>query len=140
MEFQPVSMDLTYEGGMRFTAENQKGLKIPIDAHTHLGGSGEIPNPIDYFIASFGGCVGIKILLILSDQKIHPELLNIKILATRKQDLPAVFEKIHFIISLKGPKDEAFINKMISDTMTFFCPIAAMIMEVSEVTWEHSIT
>lgn len=139
MEFQPVSMILRYEGGMRFTAENQKGLKIPIDAHAHLGGSGEIPNPIDYFIASFAGCVGIKILLVLSDHDIHPELFNIEILATRKQVLPAVFEKIHIIISLKGPIEEAFAINMISNVMTFLCPIAAMIMEVSEVTWEHSI-
>jgi putative redox protein len=139
MEFQPVIMNLTYEGGMSFTAENQNGLKVPIDAHVHLGGKGEIPNPIDYFIASLGGCVGIKILLVLSDHQIVPSFLNIEIQASRKQNLPAVFDKVHLIITISGEMDDKLVSDTLTQTMTLLCPIAVMFAEASEVTWEHRI-
>ncbi|HWQ66424.1 MAG TPA: OsmC family protein [Methanospirillum sp.] len=124
---------------MQFTAENNDGLKIPIDAHLHLGGKGLTPNPIDYLIASLGGCVGIKILLDLSDTGITPEVLLIDIQGTRKQTLPAVFEQVHLIITIKAPIDDVRLSETLTKTMRFLCPIAAMFGSVSEVTWEHRI-
>jgi len=102
MEFKPVNMKVTYEGSMGFTAENQDGITIPIDAHVHLGGRGITPNPIDYLFASLGGCIGIKILLDLSDKGIKPDSLEIATHATRKQVLPPTFEKVHHVITIKG--------------------------------------
>ena len=132
-------MDISYEGGMHFTAETTKGLKIPIDAHVHLGGSGISPNPIDYLISSLGGCIGIKIILALSDKAIIPDLLTIGIHATRKQTLPAIFDRVHLTITLKGVMNEGMMNTILTRTMTELCPIAAMFMSVSEVTFEQRI-
>ena len=140
MEFKPVEMTLVHEEKMRFTATSPSGVVIPIDAHTHLGGGGAIPNPIEYLIASLGGCVGIKILLSLSDEKIVPERLHISIRATRRQTLPATFDHVHFVVSLTGMMDEQLIAGILSRTMDHLCPIAAMFAEVGEVTWESRIS
>ncbi len=139
MEFKPVTMDLTYEGGMRFTATGQNGVTIPIDAHLHLGGGGRTPNPIDYLIASLGGCVGIKILLSLGDQGIVPGSLTIGIHGTRRQSLPAVFDKVHFKIALTAPVDDARVKEIMDRTLAYLCPIAAMFAEVGELTYECRI-
>lgn len=139
MEFKPVSMTLSHTGGMQFNAVTPAGSVIPIDAHVHLGGGGQIPNPIDYLIASLGGCVGIKILLALMDQGITPDLLTIGILATRRQALPAVFERVHLTITLTCGVDEAVISNILTRTVSHLCPIAAMFAEVGEVTFEHHV-
>jgi putative redox protein len=140
MEFKPVSMDLTYDGGMRFTAAGRNGVRIPIDAHLHLGGGGNVPNPIDYLIASLGGCVGIKILLSLSDNGIVPEILTIGIHGTRRQTLPAVFDHVHFEITIAAPVDDARIKEIMDRTLAYLCPISAMFGEVGELTYEYRIS
>lgn len=139
MEFRPVEMTVSHEGGMQFTAISQSGARIPIDAHLHLGGSGQIPNPIDYLIASLGGCVGIKILLSLSDNGITPDGLTIGITAVRRQTLPAVFDKVHLSISLTGSMDDDLVTGIVTRTMTKLCPIAAMFAEIGDVTFEQQI-
>jgi putative redox protein len=139
MEFKPVAMDLTYEGGMRFTASGQNGVRIPIEAHLHLGGEGNAPNPIDYLIASLGGCVGIKILLSLSDKGIVPERLTIGIRGTRKQSLPAVFDHVHFEIVLTASVDDAQVREIMDRTLAYLCPVSAMFAEVGELTYEYRV-
>jgi len=138
-EFKPVTMIVRHTGGMSFSAHTSTGLTIPIDAHVHLGGSGAIPNPIDYLFASLGGCIGIKILLDLGDRGIHPEELQIETKATRKQDLPATFETVHHVISLKASCDENAIIESLSRTMSFLCPIAVLFGETSHMTWEFQL-
>jgi putative redox protein len=139
MEFQPVLMTVSHTSGMQFTAETSSGLIIPIDAHVHLGGGGKIPNPIEYLIASLGGCVGIKILLSLSDKGITPDLLTIRIQAERRQELPAVFERVHLIVTLSGLVGSDQISDIMTRTLSHLCPIAAMFAGVGNVTFEHHI-
>jgi len=139
MEFTPVSMTVSYTGGMQFTAETSSGVTIPIDAHVHLGGGGKIPNPIDYLIASLGGCVGIKILLSLKDQGITPDQLTIGIHAERRQELPAVFEKVHLVVTVSGWVDDPQITRILGRTLSHLCPIAAMFAGVGKVTFEHHV-
>lgn len=136
MEFKPVTMTVRHTGEMSFSAHTSTGLTIPIDAHVHLGGGGAIPNPIDYLFASLGGCIGIKILLDLGDKGMKPEQLVIETTATRKQDLPATFETVHHVISLKYSCDEATIADTLKKTMTLLCPIAVIFGETSTMTWE----
>lgn len=139
MEFNPVDMTVSYDGGMRFSAALPSGESIRIDAHRHLGGGGKAPNPIDYLIASLGGCVGIKILLALSDHDIVPDEMTIAIHATRRQTMPALFDRVHLTITLRAAVDDEQIRGIIDQTITRFCPIAAMFAEVGELTAEHRI-
>jgi len=140
MEFAPVSMTVMHENGMRFTARAQTGLIIPIDAHRHLGGGGEIPNPIDYLFASLGGCVGIKILLSLSDDGIVPDHLEIAIEGTRRQTLPATFDHVHFIVTITAPVPGERLTRILDQTMTRLCPVAAIFVQTGKVTFEHRIS
>jgi len=139
MEFKPVTMQVSHEGGMRFSAKTSTGLTIPIDAHVHLGGKGQIPNPIDYLFASLDGCIGIKILLVLGDKGIVPELLTIDTHATRKQTLPATFEHVHHVITLQGNMDDALVTETLDRTMTLLCPVAVIFGETAKMTWEYKI-
>ncbi|MDD1713072.1 MAG: hypothetical protein LUQ69_07910, partial [Methanoregulaceae archaeon] len=95
MEWKPVDMTVTCTGNMTFTASTSTGISFPMEAPAGMGGQGKVPNPIQYLIGSLGGCVGVKILLALSDNGIVPQDLMIGIHGTRKKTMPAFFDHVH---------------------------------------------
>lgn len=140
MEWKPVDMTVTFNGGMRFTACTPSGeIAFPMEAPVGMGGEGTIPNPIQYLIGSLGGCVGVKILLALSDKGIVPDEMTIAIHGTRKKTMPAFFDHVHLTITLRADAGEALVPTIIDQTLTRLCPIAAMFAEVGEVTAEYRI-
>jgi putative redox protein len=139
MEWKPVDLTVTYNGDGGFTAGTPSGISFPMEAPVGMGGHGKIPNPIQYLVGSLGGCVGVKILLALSDNGIVPEDLTIGIHGTRKKSMPAFFDQVHLTITLRTEADDALISRIIEQTLTRLCPIAAMFAEVGNVSAEHRI-
>nr|WP_320160265.1 OsmC family protein [uncultured Methanoregula sp.] len=140
MEWKPVDMTVVYNGNGEFTARTSSGITYAMEAPVGMGGHGKVPNPIQYLVGSLGGCVGVKIILALSDNGIIPEELTIGIHGTRKKTMPAFFDTVHLTITLRADADEAMVSDIIEQTLTRLCPIAAMFAEVGEVTAEHRIT
>lgn len=138
-EWKPVDMTVTYQGNGAFTASLPSGITFPMEAPVGMGGHGTLPNPIQYLVGSLGGCVGVKILLALSDNGIVPDGMTIAIHGTRKKTMPAFFDHVHLKITLRADADEAPVGTIIDQTLTRLCPIAAMFAEVGEVTAEHRI-
>jgi putative redox protein len=140
MEWKPVDMTVSYNGDGRFTARTpDDGIAFAMEAPVGMGGNGTVPNPIQYLVGSLGGCVGVKILLALSDKGIVPEELTIGIIGTRKKTMPAFFDHVHLTITLRADADDAMVSTIIGQTLTRLCPIAAMFAEVGGVTAEHHI-
>jgi putative redox protein len=139
MEWKPVEMTVTCNGNMGFTARTPSGVSFPMEAPVGMGGQGKVPNPIQYLVGSLGGCVGVKILLALSDKGIVPEEMTIGIHGTRKKTMPAFFDHVHMTITLRANADDAMVSAIIEQTLTRLCPIAAMFAECGEVTAEHRI-
>jgi putative redox protein len=139
MEWKPVDMIVTWKEKMAFTACTSTGVSFPMEAPVGMGGEGKIPNPIQYLVGSLGGCVGVKILLALSDKGIVPADMTIGIHGTRKKTMPAFFDHVHLTITLRADADDAMVSAIIEQTLTRLCPIAAMFAEVGEVTAEHRI-
>lgn len=140
-EWKPVDMTVTWNGKMAFTAAVPGGeIAFPMEAPATMGGSGTVPNPIQYLIGSLGGCIGVKILLALSDNGIVPEGLSIAIHGTRKKTMPAFFDHVHLDITLRAPAaDNALVKNIIDQTLDRLCPVAAMFAEVGDVTAEHRV-
>ncbi len=139
MEWKPVDMTVAWCGNMEFSASTPSGISFPMEAPAGMGGHGKVPNPIQYLIGSLGGCVGVKILLALSDNGIVPDGLTIGIHGTRKKTMPAFFDHVHLIITIRADADDAMVGTIIGQTLARLCPIAAMFAEVGEVTAEHQI-
>jgi putative redox protein len=139
MNQTPVLMNVMYEDGMRFIAENNAGQIIPVEPGMIPGGSGKTPNPIDYLLASLGGCAAIKLLLDLKERDAQPASLRVAIAGTRQEKPPAVFESLHLTFYLTGDLDERVVAYAIQETMTVMCPVAVMMGRAAEVTWEQRI-
>ena len=139
MEWKPVDMTITYNGDGAFTARTSSGISFPMEAPVGMGGHGKIPNPIQYLVGSLGGCIGVKILLALSDNGIAVEEMAIGIHGTRKKTMPAFFDHVHLTVTLRANADDAMVTAIIGQTLARLCPIAAMFAECGEVTAEHRI-
>ncbi|MDO9325921.1 MAG: OsmC family protein [Methanoregula sp.] len=139
MEWKPVDMTVTYKGDGEFSARTSSGITYAMEAPVGMGGHGKMPNPIQYLVGSLGGCIGVKILLALSDNDIVPEELTIGIHGTRKKTMPAFFDHVHLMITLRANVDEDLVSTIIDQTLARLCPIAAMFAEVGEVTAELRI-
>jgi putative redox protein len=139
-EWKPVDMTVTYNGDGAFTARTAAGdISFPMEAPVGMGGHGKCANPIQYLVGSLGGCVGVKILLALSDNGIVPSEMSIAIHGTRVRTMPAYFDKVHLTITLRADVDEAMMKNIVDQTLARLCPIAAMFAEVGEVTAECRI-
>jgi putative redox protein len=138
-EWKPVDMTVTYNGDGKFTGLTSTGIEFPMEAPVGMGGQGKFANPIQYLIGSLGGCVGVKILLALGDNGIVPSGMSIAIHGTRVRTMPAYFDKVHLIITLRADADDGLMKNIIGQTLTRLCPIAAMFGEVGEVTAECRI-
>ncbi|MFA6226661.1 MAG: OsmC family protein [Methanoregula sp.] len=139
MKQAPILMNVSYESGIKFIAENGAGQKISVEPGLVLGGSGKPPNPIDYLLASLGSCAGIKVLLDLVESNAKPDSLKVTITGTRRETPPAVFEKLHLTFFLTGILDDRTVAAAIHETMILMCPVAVMMGKATEVTWEHRI-
>lgn len=130
---------ISYEGGMQFVAENSTGCKTPIEPAVFMGGSGKVPNPIDYLVIGLGGCTSIKMIMDISEKGFKVDSFTMKVDGTKSKTPPGLFEKLHLIITLSGDLDEHAVAEIIQDTIMHTCPVAAMFRKLMEITWEHHI-
>ncbi len=130
---------MSYKGGMQFVAENSTGYKIPIEPAVSMGGSGKIPNPIDYLIAGLGGCTGIKMIMDISGKGFKVDSFTMRIDGTKSKTPPGIFEKLHLVITLSGDLDDRTVAEVIEETIMHTCPVAAMFRKTAEITWEYHI-
>lgn len=135
---KPV-MTILYEGGMQFVAENSTGYKIPMEPVAAMGGSGKVPNPIDYLVAALGGCTSIKMIVDISGKGLKVNSFTMKIDGVKSKTPPGIFEKLHLVITLSGDLDESTVAEVIQDTIMHTCPVASMFRKSMEITWEYHI-
>jgi len=139
MDQAPLMMRISHNGDLQFVAENPAGLIIPVEPGLMLGGSGTIPNPIDYLLAALGSCAGIKVLIKLKENGIMPDSLMVLITGTRRAIPPAVFEELHLTFHFTGTIEKKTVAEAINETMTLMCPVAVMIGRAVDITWEYRI-
>jgi putative redox protein len=132
-------MTMSYKGGMQFDAENGTGYKIPVEPAVSMGGSGKIPNPIDYLIAGLGGCTSIKMIMDISGKGFKVDSFTMRIDGTKSKTPPGIFEKLHLVITLSGDLDDRIVAEVIKETIMHTCPVAAMFRKTAEITWEYDI-
>lgn len=133
------SATVTSAGGLKFVAATSMGNEIFFEPSPVLGGSGKIPNPLEYYIAAIGGCAAIKTQIDLATLGTAPESVQVKVDCIRSEALPQILKTIHVTFTLKGELDDTKVAAVIRDVMTLHCPVAVMAAASAKVTWEHRI-
>ena len=102
------------------------GNEIFFEPSPMLGGSGKIPNPMEYYIAAIGGCAAIKTQIDLTALGTAPESVEVQVNCTRSDALPQILKTIHVTFTLKGRLEDTKVAEVIRDVMTLHCPVAVM--------------
>lgn len=126
-------------GGLKFVATTNMGNDIFFEPSPLLGGTGRIPNPLEYYIAAIGGCAAIKTQIDLATLGTAPESMKVQVDCTRSEELPQILKTIHVTFTLEGRLDDTKVAAVIREVMTLHCPVAVMAAASAKMTWEHRI-
>jgi putative redox protein len=116
---------------------NSREHVVKINASPDIGGKDEGFRPMELVAGSLAGCSSIDILQILNKQKISPASFEVKVNATRKDEVPAIFERIHleFFVSEEVPRDK--LLRAISLSMEKYCSVTKILEPTCIIT--HSL-
>jgi putative redox protein len=84
-----MTTHLTWNGELRFTGKNGKGLETSIDGNTESGAS-----PMELLLEAVGGCSAIDVVLILQKMREPLARLEVALEGTRAEDPPRYYTSI----------------------------------------------
>ncbi len=91
-----------WKGKMKFSATDESGHTITMDAPIQAGGENTAPSPLTLILMSVAGCTGIDIVSILGKMKQEIEWFNIQVEGQRADDHPKVYTNVNLIYQFKG--------------------------------------
>jgi uncharacterized OsmC-like protein len=117
--------------------KNSLNQVIELNAAPSLGGKDKGFRPMELVAGSLAGCSAIDVLHILNKQKIRPHSFDVKVNATRKDEVPATFERIHleFFVSEEVPRDK--LIRAIELSMDKYCSVTKILEPTCIIT--HSL-
>lgn len=120
--------------GMAFLAETGSGHLVNMDGAPEAGGRNLAPRPMELLLAGTGGCTAFDVVMIL--KKGRHEILDCQVAlsATRAEEDPKVFTRIHFAFKVTGKnlKREAVL-RAIELSKEKYCSASIMLGKTAEI-------
>ena len=121
-----ASVEVEWEGGLRFTARDAYGHALTVDAPEGTGApfSGFMPGEL--LLTSLAGCSGIDVVEILRKQRQEVLHLDITTTGTQQPDPPWRWEEIelHYVVTGRGLSRTA-VERAIRLSETRYCSVGA---------------
>jgi putative redox protein len=126
-------------GDMKFKAEDEKGNEIIMEAASRAGGSGNGTAPLELFLASLGGCIGVNTMVVLQEMGIRYESFHATVRGYRKGSIPRVFKRIDVSIRIGGDLEERDVKKALTTVITSRCPLSVLVGSAVKLTWNYEL-
>jgi len=124
----------------KLMAENDLGIKIPMDAAPDIGGGNEGFRPMQLLLAGLGGCAAIDLIMILKKQRQNLKDIEIKVTGDREPNaIPSPFTKMNLHFILQGEIDEKKAAQAVGWAVTKYCSVGAMLEKSGPVTYSFEI-
>jgi len=108
-----------------FSAENENGNSVHIDASSDIGGTNQGMRPMQMLLASMGGCSAIDIINILKKQRQDIKDLKITVTGEREKDvIPSLYETVHAHYRFFGNLDPDKVEKAINLSLEKYCSVS----------------
>ncbi|WP_440905607.1 OsmC family protein [Catenovulum sp. SX2] len=126
MSSQPIQ--ISWKGNKQFLATSSAGHKVLMDGPPSAGGLDAGTRPMEMLLMGLAGCASFDVVTILQKKKANLISLDVNVTATRKDQIPAVFEHIvlAFKISASGVSEVA-VEKAVNLSLDKYCSVAAML-------------
>ncbi len=128
------------DDAFHFLATNEAGNEVHLDVTEEEGGSGQGAGPMQSVIMALGGCSSIDIILILKKQRQDLRDFDVDIAYERAKDqVPALFTRIHAHYVLTGDLDSARVRRAIDLSLNKYCSVAKILEKTVPITASFSI-
>ena len=121
-----------------FSAENEKGNTVHLDASPDIGGTDQGMRPMQMLLAAMGGCSAIDVINILRKQR--QDLKDLKITVTGEREegaTPALYQTVHAHYKFFGNLDSDKVEKAINLSIDKYCSVSRT-LEKAGATITHS--
>ena len=121
-----------------FSAENENGNVVHLDAATDIGGTNAGMRPMQMLLAAMGGCSAIDIINILRKQR--QDLRDLKITVSGEREpgaVPSLYKTVHAHFRFFGNLDADKVEKAISLSIEKYCSVSRT-LEKAGATVTHS--
>lgn len=124
--------------GMAMLGESGSGHAIVMDGAPEGGGRNLGPRPMEMVLLGTGGCTAYDVVLILKRSRADIRGCEVELEATRAEEDPKVFTRIHFKFKVtgKGLKPAA-VERAVELSHDKYCSASIMLGKTAEIT--HSI-
>ena len=121
--------------GMSFIAETGSGHLLAMDGAPEAGGRNLAPRPMELLLAGTGGCTAFDLVMILKKARQAVTDCQVKLSATRAEEDPKVFTKIHFAFCVTGHNlKREVIMRAIELSKEKYCSASIMLAKTAEIT------
>lgn len=139
-EAPTTTVDLKWEGGLRFAATDAYGHSITIEAPEADGGDFDCFKPGEMLLTSLAGCSGIDVVGILRKQRQDVTAIEIKVSGVQEPDPPWTWTGVHVEYVLHGQDLDAHrVERAIHLSETKYCSVGATVAGRCKVTSEFRI-
>jgi putative redox protein len=122
--------------GFHFTASNEMGRTVEMDASPAIGGENLGVRPMEMLLCALGGCSGIDVITILKKQKLDPSGFSIKIDGEREQGKePSLWKNIHAEFSFAGNLEPNKVIRAVELSMEKYCSVAKTLEQTATLTF-----
>ena len=135
-----TEVDLSWEGGSRFTASNAYGHAVTVDAPLLAGQPTAGFKPGELLMASLASCSSISAVSILRKKRQEVTGVEVHVAGAQESVPPAKWSSIHLKYTVRGRAlDDKAVERSIHLAETKYCPVAATLGAAAEITSEYLI-
>lgn len=126
MSSQPIQ--ISWKGNKQFLATSSTGHTVLMDGPPSAGGFDKGTRPMEMVLMGLAGCASFDVVTILQKKKAKLSSLSVNVIATRKDQIPAVFDNIllEFEVSALGTNLTS-VEKAVHLSLDKYCSVAAML-------------
>ena len=124
--------------GVMFLGESGSGHTVTMDGAPDQGGRNMGARPMEMFLLGLGGCASFDVISMLKKGRQQVDDCRVEIEAERKDEIPAVFSKIHIKFVVSGSQlKESQVQRAVQLSAEKYCS-ASIMLEAAGVELTHS--
>jgi len=135
-----MKVEIRQVDGLAMIGKGESNHWVVTDTAKIYKGHDAGTRPMELVLIALGGCAAMDIISLLRKKNASLENLKVEIDAERAKDHPRVFTNIkaNFIFYGKEVKEED-VEWAVNKTFEKYCPVAAMLAEVSKIDYSWQV-
>ena len=126
--------------GVSFVGESESGHAIVMDGAPENGGRNIGMRPMEMLLVGMGGCTSFDVVAILKKARQAITACVAEIDATRADEIPKVFTKIHVHFVVTGDNlNEAQVERAVKLSAEKYCSASIMLSKSVEITHDFEV-